>query len=281
MTPRNRYEPVELPCGVVPGGDADRLRVGVRSLTGDEEWLLADRRHEYAAVVATALLDVCVEGLPEGGSAALSVGDREALLLSVRRATFGETVQCVRACSSCGEQLDLEFAIRDLLHPAYGRRGPVFEAELGGHVVRFRLPTGADQEAASRAAVRDGVERAGEDLIRACVLSVSGPDGAATARDRLPGEVVLALSGEISRCDPQAELTVVTTCAVCGDPVESLFDSFAFLRSEVGSGRGLLTEVHRLASYYHWSERDILALPTRRRRAYLSLREEALAGGRS
>jgi hypothetical protein len=36
----------------------------------------------------------------------------------------------------------------------------------------------------------------------------------------------------------------------------------------------LLREVHRLARAYHWSERDILSLPLKRRLAYLLLLEE-------
>ena len=43
MTPRDRYERVNLPSGLAPAGDGSRLRVSVRSLTGDEEWMLADR----------------------------------------------------------------------------------------------------------------------------------------------------------------------------------------------------------------------------------------------
>lgn len=42
----------------------------------------------------------------------------------------------------------------------------------------------------------------------------------------------------------------------------------------------LLTEVHALALHYHWSERDILALPRARRRRYLALLADALARGR-
>ena len=33
----------------------------------------------------------------------------------------------------------------------------------------------------------------------------------------------------------------------------------------------LYTEVHHLALHYHWSERDILALPRGRRQRYLGL----------
>ena len=34
---------------------------------------------------------------------------------------------------------------------------------------------------------------------------------------------------------------------------------------------GLFLDIHILASVYHWSEREILAMPRERRRLYLSL----------
>lgn len=36
----------------------------------------------------------------------------------------------------------------------------------------------------------------------------------------------------------------------------------------------LVAEIHTLASRYHWTERDILALRLNRRRAYLALIEQ-------
>ena len=42
------------------------------------------------------------------------------------------------------------------------------------------------------------------------------------------------------------------------------------------SRHGLLREVHTLALNYGWSERDILALPARKRAAYIGLLAEDL-----
>lgn len=47
-------------------------------------------------------------------------------------------------------------------------------------------------------------------------------------------------------------------------------------------GRHLLRQVHELASLYHWSEAELLALPLPRRQAYLQIidaeRDRALLG---
>ncbi len=45
-------------------------------------------------------------------------------------------------------------------------------------------------------------------------------------------------------------------------------------------GDRLYREVHHLALHYHWSERDILALPHGKRRRYLALLADA-AGERA
>ena len=61
-------------------------------------------------------------------------------------------------------------------------------------------------------------------------------------------------------------------CDACGHEWVSPFDIGAFLLREVEAwAEGLLREVHALARAYGWSERAILDLSARRRRAYLDL----------
>ncbi|MEQ1895103.1 MAG: hypothetical protein ABL998_21395, partial [Planctomycetota bacterium] len=51
----------------------------------------------------------------------------------------------------------------------------------------------------------------------------------------------------------------------------SLLDAVAFLRAEFAAARrALQEELHVLASTYHWSEAEILALPSDRRRRYVA-----------
>ena len=62
------------------------------------------------------------------------------------------------------------------------------------------------------------------------------------------------------------------TCLGCGHPWQPLFDIATLLWTELTNlARSLIEEVDALASAYGWSERDILALGGRRRRAYLEL----------
>ena len=65
-------------------------------------------------------------------------------------------------------------------------------------------------------------------------------------------------------------LELGTSCTGCGAAMVLPFDIAVFLDGEMGARASrLLDEVHLLASSYHWSESEILALPASRRQDYL------------
>ncbi len=127
--------------------------------------------------------------------------------------------------------------------------------------VEFRLPTGADVEAAAEA---DDVEAGAALLLARCVASASAGS--------LEPAVADAVAAEMARLDPQAELRLAAVCPECGEPVDALLDAGALVLDELaGSADGLFREVHALARHYHWSEGEILGLELGRRRRYLEL----------
>jgi hypothetical protein len=72
--------------------------------------------------------------------------------------------------------------------------------------------------------------------------------------------------------DPQAEIELDAACPECGHAFAVPFDSARYVLEEMAQGAdGLYREVHTLASHYHWSEAEILAMTGRQRRRYLSL----------
>src|SRR6266536_530602 len=254
---------ITLPTGLWIDGARESV-VQLRPLTGFDESAVAEAVQAMPAERTTALLSRCVlrlGGRDEVGPEdvrRLTVGDREALLLHVRGTTFGERLQCVVGCPAegCGEKLDLELSIRDLLLPPYATAEEVYERDG----CRFHLPTGADQEAAARLA--DDLEAAVALLLERCV------EAGAPARD---------LSPVMAELDPQAELVLTLACPACGDEFEVPFDAGDFLARELAGARDLERDVHRLALHYHWSEPEILALTVDRRRRYLELLAEELA----
>jgi hypothetical protein len=267
-----------LPWGLI-GGEPAGDGAAIRAVTGREEELLAESLGESTAVTVTAILARCVLSLGNVATSAdavrqLSVGDREALLLHLRRATLGDQIDCVAMCPDpgCGERLDLTLSVGSLLVEPVADAAAWYEetfATAGGEAaVRFRVPTGADQEAIADIASTDAVAAARELLAR-CVASAPGSGGDSM---ELPDDVADAVAVRMAELDPQAEIRLRFDCAACGRPVDVLFDTASFFFAEIGAtAERLYDEIHAIAWHYHWSEDAILDLPRNRRRRYLDL----------
>jgi len=275
---------VEVPTGLRRGEEFQR-RLWLRPWSGEDvaalgegsgaEALLAERTSE--------LLGRCLSldgGATAAGAAvarSLTVGDREALLLHLHRLTRGERLDLVAACPRCGERLELELRVADLLLPTAIACEAEPRIELPGAsdavAVRVRLPTGEDQERAARRAAADAETAAARDLLRACVLEVAGADAVdARPASALTRDLEEALAERLGELDPQAEIRLAASCPHCRADIELGFDAGELVHTEIdGAYERLFREVHSLALHYHWSEREILAMTARRRRRYLEL----------
>ncbi len=276
---------VVLPGGIWCDGVLHR-EAELRPLTGEDEALLLEAGAALSpARRTTLLLGRCLTRLgpwapvPAEAVRDLAVGDREALLLHLRRLSLGERLQCVLRCPdpACGERMDLDLEVRDLLVPPSPAAALWHEVEFAAEGsrwrARFRLPTGADQEEAAQIALSDPAAAA-DRILRRCLQHLErdppGPVG------EIPAAVAGRLAARMAEGDPQAELTLQLTCPVCGGGFSSIFDAAAWLFQELaGAAAGLWREVHRLALSYHWSEAEILRLTGRKRRLYLDLLAES------
>jgi hypothetical protein len=223
----------------------------------------------------TAMLARCT-GLPEQEVASLTVGEREALLLHLRHATFGERMQCVLECPhpTCRARMDLELMVPDLLLPPAGDAQCIHETSVDGYHVRFRLPGGADQEAVAALAQTDDSE-AVKVLLGRCIVGIE-QDG--EKLEEIPSAVSDSVSDAMALLDPQAELVLEPLCPACGNRFRAILDTASFFFTELAArARALLGEVHVLASFYHWNEEAILSIPECRRKVYLDLVEAALS----
>ena len=214
----------------------------------------------------------------------LTVGDREALLLHLRRLTSGNRLRCLLACPSpeCKEKLEVDPEVADLLLPPYAEAVQehaltIRDEGAVSSVVCFRLPTGFDQEAAAVIA-RTDVASGADFLLRRCVQSATLFDGRPV--NEFSPALVAQLADRMAELDPQAEITLHLTCPVCGAAFSEIFDTANYLMQELYDGmRRLYREVHLLAYHYHWSATEILGMSAARRRQFLRLLEEELAQG--
>src|SRR5262249_2694586 len=139
------FTPVTVPGSFVRAEVWERT-LWVRPLQGTDELLLAEElRGAFPAVRVTALLERAIA--LEGGAVAasrefirdLSAGNREALVLQLRRLTFGDRVSCLLVCPSCGEKLDLDLSISALLlDPTSDSGRSEYAVTVNGHTNTFR-----------------------------------------------------------------------------------------------------------------------------------------------
>ncbi|MEU1515431.1 hypothetical protein ABZ490_25335 [Streptomyces sp. NPDC005811] len=232
--------------------------------------LLAAWEIGLALPASSAQRAVLLHALARPGRAAddllgVPVGTRDADLLGLRAALFGDVLSVRIGCPACGA--DLEF---DVDATGLAAAAPAADPEPltdGDWTVRFRLPTPADLLAVRDRAVAD--PRHG--LAARLVIEARQGDRAVPA-DGLPERVVRLLAEAVAAADPAADISFAMTCPDCGGPVRAQLDIATYLWDELDSwARTTLADVHALASSYGWTESDVLALSPLRRRYYLEL----------
>lgn len=189
--------------------------------------------------------------------AQLPIGARDRLLFELRGRLFGARLALQARCPSCGEANEFEIALRDVVYaPATGP----FRTEAGGVTIQFRLPTSLDLACAL--AIPDA-GHARQTLAERCVI-----DGPAPLDDAALEQLAVAVESS----DPQAEIRLGLTCAVCERSWKPVLDIGELLFSEVTTAaHHLVAQVHALALAYKWAEADILAMTAARRRLYLQM----------
>lgn len=207
-------------------------------------------------------------GYPERPAAELRklpIGERDALLLSLREKLLGSKLRGYVECPRCAERLVFTLQSSSLRLPAPGAGGPR-ELRHGDWVVSYRLPDSEDLIAAGR---RGEVASARAELLGRCVLSLSR-DAAPVPARQLPPELEAALVAAMAEDDAQADLWLTMCCAACENSWQARFDIGVFLWTEFAAqARGLLDEVAVLARAFGWAEADILRMSAARRQQYV------------
>ncbi|MBL8237746.1 MAG: hypothetical protein JNM66_10025 [Bryobacterales bacterium] len=185
--------------------------------------------------------------------AAMSIGARDRALLELREQLFGPQFQSVATCPECAECLDLTFSTGNV--PGAGHAAPAGEFHFAhqGKTVAVRMPTTADLAEAASA------ENRAEALLARCA-----PEA--------PKSAWAEIQNHMAEWDPMAQVWMELSCPSCRHQWRAVFDIAGYLWIELGDrAKQLLREVDGLARAYGWGEREILALSSQRRRAYLSL----------
>ncbi len=201
--------------------------------------------------------------------AMLSIGRRDADLLTLREQLFGSQLSSLTDCPACGERLELNFNVADI------RAGSSSAAPLSlcesGYELELRLPNSLDL---LRLADCSTVAEMRSRLFAQCVTSVTheGDVGPAVRLGEMPAEIVELAINRLGEADPQADVEVDLNCPECRHVWQTCFDIVSYLWTELHAWAGqMLREVHLLASSYGWRESDILEMSAPRRRTYLEI----------
>lgn len=210
---------------------------------------------------AALLLAVAFPGIPDAVLLGLPLGARDRLLVDLRAELFGDELAARQICGECGDEFELSLSAEQLGFPAPAGE-PAFpepaQAALtgDGRSYAVRAVTVADMLAAEEAPTSAAA--------RAILVARAVPDAAPGALDE--AQVAEALEA----LDPLADISIDVACPHCGAKSELQFDAASFAWQELaGRAPRILSDVAELARAYHWSERDILAMPSSRRAFYL------------
>jgi hypothetical protein len=214
-----------------------------------------------------ALLSVACPEKTFGQLQALTIAERDRLLLEIHRGLFGPLLACYAECPRCRAQLEFTLDVENLLGDMTlsGKSDPYELVSRDLHV-RFCAPDSEDL-AALRACV--DIASARRILLERCVLGATRGNEPVSVME-LPADVVEEISSTLAQSESHADISLALECVSCAHRWELAFDIVSFLWAEISArAKRFLGEVHTLAWAYGWREADILAMSPARRQFYL------------
>jgi hypothetical protein len=216
----------------------------------------------------TLLAATCPE-MTRDELAALSIGQRDALLIALREQTFGTKLDVFARCPQCQGHIEFNMDVSNIRVAGYSvpvtKENELIVEDLD---IRFRLLNSLDLAEVVNCKV---ITAARNRLVQRCVLQAR-MDGKALSTKELPEEIINKLAARLTECDPQSEVLLNLVCPACAHNWQMIFDIVSFFWTEISTqAKRLLGEVHTLALTYGWREADILSMSTARRKFYLEM----------
>jgi len=215
---------VELPGGFI-GKDNSLIKFAtVRELNGADEEIISKTNNSGAFLNTILKRGIDKLGHETATAADLDnmlAGDRDAILLAIRRATIGRTVVGVTTCPACGESQDVNIDLKDdvemrELEDPFSDR--IFDVELRVGRAVVGVPNGITQKKLTESTNKTTAELT-TLLLAGCLISINDEPsfGASTAiklgildREKLVTEIAKRNPG------PRLE-AVVKACKACGE----------------------------------------------------------------
>jgi hypothetical protein len=214
-------------------------------------------------LLAAALPDIPLESL-----ANLSIGERDALLLTLRSRVFGSRLLGLQECPGCRNYIEVNLDTSTIL--SVNSSGPVEGCSVirEGFEVQLRPPTSSDLLAVRESAHEKEFHRV---MLERCV-EARDLQGQVVGIAELSPTLIGFLAEEFERIDPLGNIQMALRCPSCKREWQALFDIVSFFWMEIAVWAvRMFREIHQLASAYGWSETEILGMACSRRQVYLQL----------
>jgi len=201
----------------------------------------------------------------------LELGKRTECLLTIAALGDGSDFAVNLRCGNpaCRRQMEIELTVDEIASlQRSAEDSAVARVQAGSQALSVRRPTGEDQLAALKQTHRS--EASAREYMAVALIA----DGSRNGGGALPESWVEAVGEALDDLDPLVNFSVRVNCPFCERSEKHYIDlgDLALRRLQAAQQR-LVHLVHRLGSYYHWSEREIFAVPHWRRLRYLRLIE--------
>jgi hypothetical protein len=173
---------VKLPGGVLVYGEADAItHAEVRELNGFDEEKLGRVPANQPGKLLTTILELGTVKIGDEKATpalleSLLIGDRDALLLGIRIATYGNDLDLTLTCPYCQADMKANLVLSEDIpvRALESQDDRFFEVELKkGRKARVSMPTGKEQKAMTSANNKSTSEL-NTMLLAACVQSING-----------------------------------------------------------------------------------------------------------
>lgn len=197
--------------------------------------------------------------------ASLTIGERDACLLTIREKLFGSELHNTTTCPECGQKIEWQTTtdhLRLQKSNIIWEKQPI-EMTYNGYQVSFRLPNSTDMVEVLEFGNPDSRQAR---LLEKCVSSPHFP-----SVEHWPEELKAAVMRKMEECDPQADISMNIRCPDCQHNWDVFFDIIRYIWPEIEDWAiRLIQDIYLLAINFGWSENEILALSRFRRNLYIS-----------
>ncbi len=236
---------VQLPCGYFKDGKAykDAEIITMTGLT--RKSIASEAIRSDASKVTDVILLQCVKRIGTFTNinnkilGDLMLGDRDFLLIEIRRISMTDTVKALEDCPGCSKEIEVSFSLDEI--PITPLKDEDFEVVDGQRTFKiqnefphveavFRFPKGEDQKIFLPTVSKNPIE-ANFKLYAACLLDWDGQKGPFKPEffEKLPVNVLDVIDGGFMERQPGPDMRQHVSCPLCASDIDMTFQGSDFL----------------------------------------------------